>query len=416
MPEPIQLSKENDDLSGLIENYIRQLFDDRNVSVENQKKLWQYYYNSLSKAIDVGYNPKPEMYDPALAHSLKYNIAQFSAFKETSFRKQLESELTHNGKVVSWSDFKKKADELNIEYNQRWLKTEYDHTIASANMAQQWQDFEADADLYPNLKFVTAGDARVRDEHKVLDGLILPIKHSFWKTHTTPLDWGCRCNIEQTDEDVSEIIPDYKVKATFQNNPYYSGKIFNQSAYEVALNNTEVKEAKSNLSDFLQQEKNVINTKNSKVKISLGADLKDLKRNYHVADICAKKLKIDFLIRTHLELKGISNPEYLILKKYLGDRKSIDGIDGILWNIDHAKKQMLNKAINPKQIPYYIVWDLDNINTLDIDGLIRNLQRKVNEKRGRTIKGMIFQYKGKAAHLTREEIVNRDFKALDKLK
>ena len=356
------------------------------------------------------------MYDPALSHSLKYNIAEFSAFKETSFRKQLEAALTSNGKVTPWSEFKKKADELNVEYNRRWLKTEYDHTVATANMAQQWQDFEADADLYPNLKYVTAGDARVRDEHKILDGLILPINHSFWKTHTTPLDWGCRCNIEQTDEDISEKIPDFKVKKAFQNNAYYSGKVFNEIPYTEGLSGAEVKEVKSNLSDFLKSETNLINTKNPKVKISLGADLQDLRRNYQVADTCAKELNIDFLIRTHVELKGVTNPEYLILKKYLGDRKSIDGIDGIIWNIDHSKKQMLNKAVNPKQIPYYIVWDLDNIDDIDFNELTRALSRKITKERGRSIKGMIFQYKGKAAHLTREQIVSRNFEALDRLK
>lgn len=182
------------------------------------------------------------------------------------------------------------------------------------------------------------------------------------------------------------------------------------------MSGAEVKEVKSNLSDFLKSETNLINTKNPKVKISLGADLQDLRRNYQVADTCAKELNIDFLIRTHVELKGVTNPEYLILKKYLGDRKSIDGIDGIIWNIDHSKKQMLNKAVNPKQIPYYIVWDLDNIDDIDFNELTRALSRKITKERGRSIKGMIFQYKGKAAHLTREQIVSRNFEALDRLK
>ena len=240
--KPIKLSKDDSILSGLVESYIRQLFDDRNVSAENQKKLWQHYYNLFSKGVDLGYNPKPEIYNQELANSLKYDIAKFSSFKETSFRKQLEAALTSNGKVTPWSEFKKTADALNIEYNSRWLKTEYDHTVAAANMAQQWQSFEADADLYPNLKYVTAGDNRVRDEHKILDGTILPINHLFWKTHSTPLDWGCRCNIEQTDEDVSKKIPDFKIKKAFQNNPYYSGKIFNEIPYSDGLNKVEIKE------------------------------------------------------------------------------------------------------------------------------------------------------------------------------
>ncbi|WP_395075368.1 phage minor head protein [Flavobacterium sp.] len=242
--QTIQLDKKADaGLSRLIENYIRQLFDERDVSPANQTKLWSHYYNTLSKGVDLGYNPKPEMYDPQLAHSLKYDIAKFSAFKETSFRKQLEAALTKDGKIQPWSEFKKTADSLNIDYNRRWLKTEYNHTVATANMAEKWQDFEADKDLYPNLKYVTAGDARVRDAHKILDGLILPINHPFWKTHTTPLDWGCRCNIEQTDDEPSKIIPSYKVKEEFQNNAFYSGKIFNKSTYESGLNGSEIKEA-----------------------------------------------------------------------------------------------------------------------------------------------------------------------------
>lgn len=272
--EPIKLSKDDDFLSGLMEGYIRQLFDERNVSEANKKKLWEHYYNTLAKGIDVGYNPKPEIYDPALAHSLKYDIAKFSAFKETSFRKQLESALTSNGKVAPWSEFKKTADALNVEYNRRWLKTEYDHTVATANMAQQWHDFEVDKDLYPNLKFVTAGDGRVRDQHKILDGTVLPIDHVFWKTHTTPLDWGCRCNIEQTDEKASEIIPAFKTKAAFTNNPYYSGKVFGETSYAVGLSAIEVKavekQAKQN---FNEERKKLDKELLEQVKIKRGAFL-----------------------------------------------------------------------------------------------------------------------------------------------
>jgi Phage Mu protein F like protein len=412
----VQLDKTGDaGLSGLIENYIRQLFDDRNVSPENQKQLWNHYYDTLAKGVDLGYNPSPEMYDPKLAHSLKYNVAKFSAFKETSFRKQLEAALTKDGKIVPWNQFKKTADALNIDYNRSWLKTEYNHTVAVANMADKWQEFEADKDLYPNLKFVTVSDGRVREAHKILDGTILPINHEFWKTHTVPLDWGCRCNIEQTDEEPSKVIPSYKVKEEFQNNAFYSGEVFNNSAYEKGLTTQERKEAKENLNGFLQSEKNLIKTKNPKVQISLGADLQDLRRNYQVADICAKELDIDFLIRTHIEKNDFSNPEYLILKKYLADRKSPKSLTNFNSLIDSSKNQMMNKLINPDQIPHYIVWDFDLIENIDIDLLIRNLQRKVNKDRGRTIKGMIFQYKGKAIHLTRDQIVNRQFQKLSKI-
>lgn len=398
-----------------MKNYFRQLFDERAVSDENKKKLWQYYYNTLAKGVDVGYNSKLEIYDPALAHSLKYNIAEFSAFKETSFRKQAEALLTKDGKIVPWNEFIKQANELNFEYNNRWLKTEYHHTVGTANMIEKWNDFVADADLYPNLKYVTVGDARVREQHKAWDGLILPINHPFWEKHLPPQDWGCRCNVEQTDEEPSKTIPDLKTKSAFNNNAALSGKIFNEIPYSEALSANEIKEAKNNLSSFLQSEKNIINTKNKYVKISLGADRQDLKRNYEVANICAKKLNMDFLIRSHSNIDGIKNPEYLILKKYLGDRKSILGINNMRKVIDDSKKQMMDLTINPNQIPHFIVWDFDLIKNLDVEQIAKTLSGKITENRGRTIKGMIFQYKGKAVQLSREQIVNRDFEALKKL-
>jgi Phage Mu protein F like protein len=390
------------------------MFEQRAVSKENQQGLIQYFYNQFSPAIDAGYNPAIEMYNPALVHSLKYNVAEFSAFKETSFRKQLEAALVKDNKLVPWADYKNRADELNVEYNRRWLKIERSQTIAKANMAQHWEEFEQAKDLYPNLRFHTVGDARVREAHKVYDGLVLPINHPFWKTHCVPLDWGCRCTITQTDDDVSDYVPNQK--EPLGNNPALTGKIFGDIPYKDGLSEKESNEASANLSDFLQGDESLISTKNPRVKISASADPTDLERNYQVADICAKKLDKDFVIRKHVEIKGMKNPEYLIDGKYLGDRKSIEGLNNMGNVITKSKEQMMNKSVNPKQVPHYIVWDLDKVEDLDFNTLTRTLQRKVTKERGRSIKGMMFQYNGKAAHITREEIVSRNFTTLDALK
>lgn len=237
-------------MSRLTENYFRQLFDDRNVSEENKVALLEYYNTYLGKAFNLGYNSNSEYYDEDLAAALKNDIAKLSAFKETSFRSQLEASLTEDGKVVSWSEFKKKAAELNVEYNQRFLKTEYHHTIATANSVENWKRYEADADLYPNLRYNAVNDARTREKHRALDGLILPISHVFWKTHNVPLDWGCRCLLEQTDEEPSKVIPELDIKGAFQNNAALSGKLFGEMPYASAMSSEQIKESKSNATKF----------------------------------------------------------------------------------------------------------------------------------------------------------------------
>ncbi|MGM8362120.1 phage minor head protein [Flavobacterium sp. ARAG 55.4] len=190
-----------------------------------------------------------------MAASLKNDIAQFSAFKETSFRSQLEAALTEDDKVVPWSEFKNKAAALNVDYNQRWLKTEYHHTVATANSVEKWKGFEADADLYPNLKYNAVNDARTREKHRALDGLILPINHPFWKTHNVPLDWGCRCSLEQTDEEPSTVIPKLDIKGAFQNNAALSGKVFGEMPYENGLSKTEKKNAKKLSEQFIADDR-----------------------------------------------------------------------------------------------------------------------------------------------------------------
>ncbi len=177
--------------------------------------------------------------------SLKKNIAQFSAFKETSFKKTLENLLTSDGHLTPKDDFLDAAYKVSGDYNGLWLETEYHQTVANAHMAEKWKDFGRNLDLYPNIKLTSVQDGRVRPEHKVLDGTIRPYNDPFWNTHTPPLDWGCRCDIEQTDEEPTEVKGDLQLKIEFENNPGKSGKIFEGTAYEEGLTETEKKEAEN---------------------------------------------------------------------------------------------------------------------------------------------------------------------------
>ena len=230
-------------MSRLVEKYIRELFDEKKVPQKLREELWVYYFDKLSKAVDAGYSPKSEFYDKDLARALKHNIAQFCAFKETSFRNTLRDLLTKDGSLVPWSEFKKEAYKISNDYNHRWLETEYHQTVANANMAEKWKDFERNADLYPNLKFVSVNDNRVRPEHKALDGTIRPINDPFWNKYTPPLDWGCRCHVVQTDEEPTEIKGGLQLKIEFENNPATSGSIFGGTTYLNNLNSKERKEA-----------------------------------------------------------------------------------------------------------------------------------------------------------------------------
>jgi hypothetical protein len=63
-----------------------------------------------------------------------------------------------------------------------------------AYAAAQHQVMERQKDAFPFWMYQTFGDGRVRPSHAALNGIILPADHPFWRDHTPPWDWGCRCN------------------------------------------------------------------------------------------------------------------------------------------------------------------------------------------------------------------------------
>lgn len=82
----------------------------------------------------------------------------------------------------------------------------YDTNMRSARAAGRWAQIERAAErekargrtLY--LRYVAVMDNRTRPEHKAWHGVILPVDHPFWKSHTPPNGWMCRCTIEHLTE------------------------------------------------------------------------------------------------------------------------------------------------------------------------------------------------------------------------
>lgn len=109
-------------------------------------------------------------------------------------------------------------------------------------MAEKMQGFQRTKGLYPNLRYSTAGDDNVRLSHKKWEGFTAPVDHPIWKKMSPPNDWGCRCNLVATDQDVSKNLELFNpsIKEEFANNPVSSGKIFPKINYKKSLNNETV--------------------------------------------------------------------------------------------------------------------------------------------------------------------------------
>lgn len=159
--------------------------------------LMKGLFNNWNKAqVDIKY----DMLDNALISYLRSNIFAFSAAKSyTQYKRFGEILLDEKNNIKSLSQFKRSLFQEFGLFNDVYLQAEYNHAIASAQSASFWVDAWANRDKFPNLKWVTAGDARVRPAHSALNGITLPITDDFWSSHPTPLEWGCRCQRIQVD-------------------------------------------------------------------------------------------------------------------------------------------------------------------------------------------------------------------------
>ena len=71
----------------------------------------------------------------------------------------------------------------------------YDTNMRTAHMAGRWQQIQRTKERRPYLQYLTAGDERVRPEHRRWSKYVLLINDPWWDTHYPPNGWGCRCTV-----------------------------------------------------------------------------------------------------------------------------------------------------------------------------------------------------------------------------
>lgn len=163
---------------------------------------------------------------------LRRSSAVFAAFKTHRQQNDIAAQLLDdNNELRSFADFKKACEAIIGDYNVNWLKTEYDTAVIRARMAARMKEFERDADLYPNLKWLKSTSVVKREAHEKLYGLILPITHPFWARVYPGNLWNCKCGITNTDEEPNGKaynIDDYTddVPDGLEGNPAKTGALF----------------------------------------------------------------------------------------------------------------------------------------------------------------------------------------------
>lgn len=219
-----------------IEKMARRIFEGKHKKGTLDKNHILKTANKLMDGINAGYitNPGDSSYsvkDEEMLAMLQGNVFVFSGFKNHAMLKAVSALLVdEKGNVREWAEFKDKVLQLDREYNITYLNVEYNHAVASSQMASKWISFQNLKEEFPNLTYRTAGDDRVRQTHAAKDGVTKPLDDIWWNTNYPPNDWGCRCDVDATNEGVTPgKLSDIKKPDMFRNNVGKDGVVFPSS-------------------------------------------------------------------------------------------------------------------------------------------------------------------------------------------
>lgn len=149
----------------------------------------------LDNAVDYSIRQRP--LDDISVQRLKESNFVFSSFKTFhELNEAFPSLLDADGNRKPFERFLNDVQKVNENYNKYYLKAEYNFAMASADMGAKWQGWwdDEDRDRYL-LQYRTVGDKRVRESHRLLHNVTLPITSKFWDEYFPPNGWNCRCTV-----------------------------------------------------------------------------------------------------------------------------------------------------------------------------------------------------------------------------
>lgn len=131
---------------------------------------------------------------------MEYNLFEFSASKTEARLAAMTDILVDkdNLQIRSFSDFKRLASEKVKSFNEDWLRSEYNLSIAVGQTSAQYHRFISEKDSVTSfVQYQTAGDSKVRNQHARLEGKIFNLSDREAMKLWPPNGYGCRCEMIQ---------------------------------------------------------------------------------------------------------------------------------------------------------------------------------------------------------------------------
>ncbi len=354
----------------LVERIATDIYNGQQLEGDVSRDMIRLHGQELMNAIQEGYGldiNDPDINDAARTalYQLQTNVYHFSGAKNWQQLQEISRLLVRDGEVVPFKKFMDSVVAIDETYNRAYLKAEYNHAVASGQMASKWDQIQAEADALPYLQYDAVMDDRTREDHAKLEGIVLLASDPFWRKYYPPNGWNCRCTVRQLDEfdaeeHLGKPLPKLpEVPPMFQNNVGIGGVAFSDKhpyfktmpekvrseVKTISEKEMPMKVAKQSVTkttaikDGDYTLKQVDKTTEAELWVHSKADKSDLKANIIYGKIFTKN-GITLRIREHSNEKKVKNPEVEIGGK-IGDFKQPqeDTLRSIQSQFSEASKQ-----------------------------------------------------------------------------
>ena len=143
----------------------------------------------------------------ALVDELKARAFTVAGLEDLRAVQEIRDAIAELPRGAAWEDVKAQVVEK-LEAG-GFSKAAADHRATlllrhhgfAAYAQENYRELQEMKDAFPYWKYQTMGDEKVRSSHAALDGLILPADDPFWRDHSPPWEWNCRCQVVGVTEE-----------------------------------------------------------------------------------------------------------------------------------------------------------------------------------------------------------------------
>ncbi len=171
-----------------------------------EQGIWREILTQINAATVEGLmQSSAPSHSEAFLSALRHSNEVFAAFKVHALQQEVGAKLlTPDGRLKSFAEFRRDVEGITSHQCGAWLQTEYDTAVIRAHNAADWQVFEANKDIMPNLRWLptTAPDPEVHHRSYWVARLNLPVDDPFWRHHHPGDHWNCKCALEQNNDPV----------------------------------------------------------------------------------------------------------------------------------------------------------------------------------------------------------------------